>query len=127
MTEQSTVPTIPGVFSRQASGLVRVGGAWDALIYNVFNNSIGLGIVYNQFFGPSAYPGARPALSTLFVALGLASVAVTFYFWAVTLPRSGGNYVFLTRTGSPGVGFVISLLEVVTLMYFAGLAATLVV
>ena len=95
MTEQSMVAPTPGVFSRQASGLVRVGGAWDALIFNVFNNSIGLGIVYNQFFGPSAYPGARPALSTLFAALGLVAVAVTFYFWAVIIPRSGGNYVFL--------------------------------
>src|SRR5437588_5678252 len=107
----------PGVFSRQASGLVRVGGALDVLIYNTVNISIGLGIAYNQFFGHSSYPGARPALSTIIAGLGLLVVAVTFYFWTVTFPRSGGTYVFLSRTISPGAAFVLSLVEIVALAY----------
>ncbi len=90
MTQQATPPTssssagpaaTPGVFSRQASGLVRVGGAYDVFIYNVGLVSIGIAIAFNQFYGPSLYPGAKPWLSTVLAALGMVAVATTFYFW----------------------------------------------
>jgi amino acid transporter len=55
------------------------------------------------------------------------AVAATFYFWSVVFPRSGGVYVFLSRTISPGVAFVLSLVETVILLYYAALAASLIV
>jgi amino acid transporter len=54
-------------------------------------------------------------------------VAATFYSWSVTFPRSGGVYVSLSRSVSPGVGFVLSLIETMILMYYAALAASLIV
>ena len=125
MAAQSTIPRVPGVFSRQASGLVRVGGAWDTLIFNVGIISIGFGIAFNEYLGPSAYRGASEALSTLLAAAGTAFVCAAYYCWAVILPRSGGNYVFLSRTFSPGLAFVLSLLEVVYMAWAAALGATL--
>jgi amino acid transporter len=129
MTTQSAnaVSSGPGVFSRQASGLIRVGGAVDVFIYNVGLVSIAIAIAYNQYFGPSLYPGARPAVATLFAGLGMLAVAATFYFWSVVFPRSGGVYVFLSRTISPGLAFVLSLVETVILLYYAALAASLIV
>ncbi len=55
----------PGVFSRKASGLVRVGNSLDVFIFNVGLVSVGIAIAYNQFYGPSLYPGAQPWISTL--------------------------------------------------------------
>jgi amino acid transporter len=78
-----------GVFSRSASGLIRVAGSWDVFIFNVGLVSVGIAIAFNQYYGPSLYPGAAPAISTLLAALGMCVVAVTFYLWSVIFPRSG--------------------------------------
>jgi hypothetical protein len=59
-----------GVFSRPASGLIRVAGSADVFIYNVGLVSVGIAIALNQYYGPSLYPGAGIWLSTLLAALG---------------------------------------------------------
>ncbi|MGH3277127.1 MAG: amino acid permease [Streptosporangiaceae bacterium] len=117
----------PGVFSRKASGLVRVGSTLDVFIFNVGLVSVGIAIAYNQYYGPSLYPGAQPWISTLIAALGMVFVAAAFYCWSVVFPRSGGVYVFLSRTINPGVAFVMSVLETIILLYYAALAAGLIV
>jgi amino acid transporter len=131
MAERRVDPPVataaPGVFSRQASGLIRVGSSFDVFIFNIGLVSVGIAIAFNQLYGPSLYPGAQPAVSTLLAALGMLAVATTFYFWSVVFPRSGGVYVFLSRTIHPGVAFVMSLVETVILMYYAALAASLIV
>jgi amino acid transporter len=113
-----------GAFSRQASGLIRVAGSWDVFIYNVGLVSVGIAIAFNQYYGPALYPGAQPAISTLLAAIGMCAAAATFYFWSIIFPRSGGVYVFLSRTTSSSVAFVFSVLESVILMYYAALAAS---
>jgi amino acid transporter len=117
----------PGVFSRKASGLVRVGSTLDVFIFNVGLVSVGIAIAYNQYYGPSLYPGAQPWVATLLAALGMVFVAAAFYCWSVVFPRSGGVYVFLSRTINPGVAFVMSLIETIILLYYAALAAGLIV
>jgi APA family basic amino acid/polyamine antiporter len=120
-------PATSRVFSRSASGLVRVAGPWDVFIYNVGLVSVGIAIAFNQYYGPSLYPGAAVWLSTLLAALGMLFVAATFYFWAIIFPRSGGVYVSLSRTTTPLVAFVLSLLETMVLLYYGALAASLIV
>lgn len=129
MAEAVTAGTssAPGVFSRKASGLVRVGSTLDVFIFNVGLVSVGIAIAYNQFYGPSLYPGAQPWISTLLAAGGMIFVAAAFYCWSVVFPRSGGVYVFLSRTIHPGVAFVMSVVETIILLYYAALAAGLIV
>ena len=125
---EADIPTAgAGVFSRPASGLVRVAGSMDVFIFNVGLVSIGIAIAFNQLYGPSLYPGAAPWLSTLLAAFGMLFVAATFYSWSITFPRSGGVYVSLSRSVGPGLGFVLSLIETIILMYYAALAASLIV
>jgi len=116
-----------GVFSRPASGLIRVAGSADVFIYNVGLVSVGIAIALNQYYGPSLYPGAGVWLSTLLAALGMLAVAATFYFWSVIFPRSGGVYVSLSRGLNPGFALVGSLVETVILLYYAAFAASLIV
>ena len=115
------------VFSRPASGLIRVAGSADVFIFNVGLVSVGIAIAFNQLYGPSLYPGAAPWLSTLLAVAGMLFVAATFYAWAITFPRSGGVYVSLSRSVGPGVGFVLSLVETMILLYYGALAASLIV
>lgn len=123
----SDAATAPGVFSRKSSGLIRVGSTLDVFIFNVGLVSVGIAIAYNQYYGPSLYPGAQPWVSTLLAAGGMLFVAAAFYCWSVVFPRSGGVYVFLSRTINPGVAFVMSLIETIILLYYAALAAGLIV
>lgn len=125
--DTSSTPVSPGVFSRPASGLIRVAGSMDVFIFNVGLVSIGIAIALNQYYGPSLYPGVAVWLSTLLAMLGMLFVAATFYAWSVTFPRSGGIYVALSRGLHPGLAFVFSLLETIILMYYAALAAQLIV
>lgn len=122
-----TTSDASGVFARPASGLVRVAGSWDVFIFNIGLVSIGIAIAFNQYYGPSLYPGVRVWVSTLIAALGMLFVAATFYAWSATFPRSGGVYVSLSRAVHPGLGFVFSLVETIILMYYAALAASLIV
>jgi APA family basic amino acid/polyamine antiporter len=117
----------PGVFSRPASGLIRVAGSTDVVMYNVGLVSVGIAIALNQYYGPSRYQGAGVWLSTLLAALGMLFVSVTFYCYANIFPRSGGVYVFLSRATSPPVAFILSLVETVVLLYYAAFAASLIV
>ena len=120
-------PASPGVFSRPASGLIRVAGSWDVFIFNVGLVSVGIAIALNQYYGPSLYPGVAVWLSTLLATLGMLFVAATFYGWSMTFPRSGGVYVSLSRAVSPGIAFVWSLMETIILTYYAALASSLIV
>ena len=63
-------PASPGVFSRPASGLIRVAGSWDVFIFNVGLVSVGIAIALNQYYGPSLYPGVAVWLSTLLATRG---------------------------------------------------------
>jgi amino acid transporter len=115
------------VFSRTSSGLIRTAGAWDVFIYNVGLVSVGIAIAFNQYYGPSLYPGAAVWVSTMLAVLGMLAAATTFYFWSVIFPRSGGVYVSLSRTTTPGLAFTFSLVETIILLYYAALAASLIV
>ena len=120
----TSVPGQPAVeakaFSRTASGLIRVAGGWDVFIFNVGLVSIGIAVIFLQYFGLSSYPGASIPLGTLAAVVGMVFVAMTFYFWSTIFPRSGGVYVALSRTTSPLLAFVFSLMETMVILYLRG-------
>lgn len=125
--EAGATTTAPGSFSRSASGLIRVAGSWDVFIFNIGLVSIGIAIAYNQYFGPSLYPGAQPWLSTLLATVGMLFVGTTFYLWSTVFPRSGGIYVFLSRSTTSSLAFVLTVVETIILLYYGALAAGLIV
>jgi APA family basic amino acid/polyamine antiporter len=120
-------PASGRAFSRSASGLIRVAGSWDVFIFNVGLVSVGIAIAFNQYYGPSLYPGALPWASTLLAALGMVAAATTFYFWSVIFPRSGGVYVSLSRSTNSALAFVFTVVESMILLYYGALAASLIV
>jgi amino acid transporter len=123
----ASAPGSGRAFSRSASGLIRVAGSWDVFIFNVGLVSVGIAIAFNQYFGPSLYPGAVVWLSTLLAALGMIAAAATFYFWSVIFPRSGGVYVSLSRSTNSALAFVFTVAETMILLYYGALAASLIV
>lgn len=114
-------------FSRKASGLLRVAGAWDTFIFNIGLVSVGIAIALNQYYGPSLYGGASIWIATVLAAIGMLFAAGTFYLWSVTFPRSGGVYIALSRSVSPALAFVFTLIETMILCYYGALASSLIV
>jgi len=115
------------VFIRQSSGLIRAAGSYDVFIFNIGLISVGIAVALDQLYGPSLYPGANVAMSTLIATVGMVVVGIAYYMWSVTFPRSGGNYVYQSRGLSPGVAFTTTFAESVILMFYAALAASLLV
>ncbi|MBA2311808.1 MAG: APC family permease [Actinobacteria bacterium] len=126
-TEPASAGSAQQVFTRRSSGLIRTAGTYDVFIFNIGLISVGIAVALNQFIGPAFYPGANVALSSLIATAGMLVVAVAYYMWSITFPRSGGNYVYQSRAISPGVAFATTFTESIVLMFYAALAASLLV
>lgn len=126
MAEQGQ-PITSSVFLRPASGLVKAAGLWDVFIYNVGLISLGIGIAYTQRFGSAYYSGASIVTATILAAALMMLVALGFWTWTVTIPRSGGIYVFLTRARFPAFGFALSFVECVSWLFYVAIAAKLII
>lgn len=94
----------PGLFTRKATGLVREGRTRDALFYNLLWSSVGLTFAFFWLFA-AFYPGANALLSFL-IAAGLGLPGAFLYAMLTQLmPRTGGDYVFNSRSLHPSIGF----------------------
>jgi amino acid transporter len=113
-----------GVFLRQASGLVRAANSLDVFVYNLGLISIGIAFCLTQSSGAPNYPGASLPVAFIIGAGLMAVIAFGFWFWAVTIPRSGGIYAFLSRGWSPSMGFALSFVDSFTWLFYNALAAT---
>lgn len=95
----------PALFTRKATGLVREARAVDALFYNVMWASVALAFTFAWLLYGFAYPGANMFVAFLIAAvLGLPGVFV-YAMLSQIMPRTGGDYVFNSRSLHPSVGF----------------------
>jgi amino acid transporter len=94
----------PEVFVRKASGLVRTAGTLDVLAYNINFISIGLLLTFMLSLMPGLYPGVNMYLSTLIAVAVTIPTALVYGFLAAAMPRSGGDYVYVSRLLGPAWG-----------------------
>jgi len=98
----------PTLFVRRASGLVRTIGPFTAFMI-VFSHTVGGGI--HKLAVQAAYnsPGAYIPYSFLVTGLlaGLPT-AIIYTMLGSMMPRTGGDYIFITRGISPIMGFITS-------------------
>jgi amino acid transporter len=93
---------------RNASGLVREFGTFDLFAFNVLGFAPGFSIVILPGVIAASYAGADVS-GVLCVGFVLALFnGLTYGLLAATMPRSGGDYVFISRTIGPSVGFAAS-------------------
>lgn len=116
---------LEGVFVRQSSGLIRTAGVLDVFIYNLGLISVGIAVAFNQYYGPALYPGAEVVSSTFIAGAGMVFISLSFYFWSITFPRSGGNYVYQSRSIGPTFALPFSFLECMVTLFYSSLAAFL--
>jgi len=95
------------VFVRKASGLTRVISAWDALIYAFCNPGILYAMLYISWGPYGVGPGADMPFAVLTV-FALLPIQATYWLFSVSMPRSGGEYLYVSRIISPSIGLFAS-------------------
>ena len=95
-------------FIREATGLVREFGPLMVLMM-AMNNMIGAGIWGLSIRMPYTYPGSDAALAFIIGLVPAFFFAVSYAWLASCMPRAGGDYVFISRTTNPALGYVVTI------------------
>jgi len=114
-----TVAVEGKMFLRQATGLVREVSLLDAFIMNTFGMNVAVGAVFLFLQAPADFPNGNMLLAvvlgTLLMAFTLLWVYSTF---SAAMPRSGGDYVFVSRTLHPFLGWILGWSQGMWLIFF---------
>ena len=102
--------TASRLFVRNSTGLVRSASAVDATIFNaVISAPVGSTIAYSIFFALVAFPGADVVGVLILVALINIPVLIMFALLGASMPRVGGDYVWVSRVLSPPLALISNL------------------
>ena len=101
----------PEVFTRKASGLVRVMSPWSAMFYNIL--AMGVIFPWTYLWAPGSLPGGQLVWGIILAMLFEIPIALVYVFLSTALPRSGGDYVFQSRVWGGGTAFAITMSGIV--------------
>lgn len=109
----------PGLFLRNATGLVKGWSGFDAFVYSFMSvNLVTLGMYYSfTVFGWKT--DGSPIAAIVVSAIAMTFLAITYAGLIAVMPRAGGDYVWQTRIFDGVPGAVVGAL-------FGGIAAYLV-
>ena len=97
-----------GLFTRNATGLVRELSAFDAFNLVFSAVLVPMGFMGIMAFAPVFWPHANLFLSLLIAGPLCACFGLVYLYFTVLMPRSGGDYVWVSRTLHPLLGFVVN-------------------
>ena len=137
-TMGSTAAARPGLFLRNATGLVKAWSTFDAFVYSFWSvNLITLGLygmsyVYN-------IPDGQLLASVLIFGVLVTFIVITYAGLVSVMPRTGGDYAWQSRVLGGGIGFVLAVTgwwftlwlwapiyaNILVVQFFSPLAATL--
>jgi amino acid transporter len=95
------------LFARKASGLVRQLSAKDAFVFSISNMGLGY-ILVLMYLGVSVYQGVNFPVTILIAMPPVLAISVIYYMFSVAFPRSGGEYVWVSRILNPAVGYMVN-------------------
>jgi basic amino acid/polyamine antiporter, APA family len=104
-TVGSGMPEASGLFVRRSSGLIREFRPSDVFVFNTLGYALGLVLMVVPTFIAALWPEQNVLLVvTIGTALTIFNAAMYGYLAGV-MPRSGGDYVYLSRVIHPAAGF----------------------
>lgn len=99
----------PGTFSRKATGLVREASLRDVLAFNVNMQNVYIGVIFSLLLIPPLYPKANIYGATLIAFAISLPVSWVYAKLSAVYPRSGGDYVYVSRIVHPALAFTSNL------------------
>lgn len=112
-----------GMFVRDSTGLVRKISIWDAFSINMGSIQVGGGWVSLTFI-LAIFTNADLTVSLILAGIAAGFLALVYVQLVSAMPRSGGDYVFISRLIHPIVGAAIGCGELVFFAVFPGFWAT---
>jgi basic amino acid/polyamine antiporter, APA family len=97
-----------GMYVRRATGLVREVSPSNALWFNVLTAVPGLGLGVSVFYVFGTYPGGHIDAAYLLIGLIGVAIALPFALLSMTMPRSGADYILVSRSLHPALGLASS-------------------
>ena len=95
------------LFVRQSTGLVREASALDATIFNaVFSAPVGATLAWGVFASLTLFPGADIVTATVISGVINIPVIIMMALLASSMPRTGGDYVWVSRILSPPLALI---------------------
>ncbi|HEX6484077.1 MAG TPA: amino acid permease [Ktedonobacteraceae bacterium] len=102
--DTSRQPSSSSLFVRQSSGLVREASTLDAIIFNaVFSAPVGATLAFGIFYALGTSPGADLVQALLIAFVVNIPVCIMMSMMAAAMPRTGGDYVWISRILHPAV------------------------
>ena len=106
----ATTGSTSRLFVRNSTGLVRTASALDATIFNaVISAPIGSTLAWSIFFTLVAFPGADPIGVLVIAGIINIPVLIMFALLGASMPRVGGDYVWVSRILSPPLALISNL------------------
>jgi APA family basic amino acid/polyamine antiporter len=99
--------TQEGIFVRKASGLIRRVSPFQALSYSFQAPALLLVAIY-MIWGTILYPGANFFVGSWIMPLVMYPSVLIYVLLAIAMPRSGGEYLYVSRSLGPGWGLFTS-------------------
>jgi amino acid transporter len=97
-----------GLFVRNATGLVREVKPWQAMAINFITGAPPFVIGIGLFGALAGFAGGNFLLAAVLTIPIALSVVYSFGFLSSAMPRSGGDYILVSRTLHPALGVVSS-------------------
>lgn len=109
-TDATTQPagTSTGLFARNATGLVRGISPKSAMVINFIPGHPAQSLAAGFFFVFALFPGGNYLLGLLMVIPLALAVSYAFGLLTQMIPRSGGDYMLVSRVLHPAVGLISS-------------------
>src|SRR5437879_12416100 len=96
------------LFVRNATGLVRELNAFDAFNLVFSAVLIPVGITQVMGFTPQFWPHANMLASFAIATPLVLCFGLVYLYFTQLMPRSGGDYVWVSRTLHPSLGFLVN-------------------
>jgi amino acid transporter len=93
-------------FVRKSSGLIKTGTPWRIFVMAFSVQGVGAWMALYYLYGVGPFPRANIWLAFLLMMPLTQAFNLALSLLASAYPRDGGDYVFLSRIFSPGVGFI---------------------
>ena len=104
MQSESSSASSSSLYVRQSSGLVREASVLDAIIFNaVFSAPVGATLAFGILYALGLFPGADLVVALLIAFVVNIPVCIMMSMMASAMPRTGGDYVWISRILHPAV------------------------
>jgi amino acid transporter len=108
------------VFIREATGLVRSLSTFNSVSISLGQITPMTAMVFVLSASFAVFPQGNLLYAVLLDILLLLPVAVMYSMLAAAMPRTGGDYVYVSRVLHPSLGFMASWLFTIIIIYFIG-------